>query len=61
MGQLTCSKCKVASLLWFAYFVMRIYGGVQLLSCCHPMDHTSILLIFQVDLIGQRSFLGDKP
>ena len=40
------SKCKVASLLWFAHFDMRIGEGAQLLSCSHVVDHTSIPLIF---------------
>ena len=59
-GQFTYSKCKVADLSWFAHFGMRIGGGPQLLSCSHLVDHTSISLIFQVNLIGQTSFLGDK-
>ena len=53
-------KCKVASFLWFAHFGMRICGGAQLLSCSHWVDHTSILLIFHVKLIGERSFWGIK-
>lgn len=57
--QLTCSKCKVASFLWFAQFSMRIYGSVQLLSCSNLVDHTSIMLIFWMNLIGQRSFSKD--
>ena len=32
----------------------------QLLNGSHLVDHTSILLIFQVSLIGQRFFLGGK-
>ena len=32
----------------------------HLLSCSHLMNHTSILLIFHVTLIGQRSFWEDK-
>ena len=39
---------------------MRICGGAQLLSCSHLVDYTSIPLIFQVNLIGRRSFLGIK-
>ena len=46
MEQLTYSKCKVASLLWFAHFDMRVSGGAQVLTCSHVVDHTSILLIF---------------
>ena len=34
--------------------------GAQLLSCSHLVDHTSILFIFHVNLIGQRSFWGMK-
>ena len=47
-------------LLWFAHFGMKIHGGAQLLSFPHPMDHRSILLIFQVNLIDQKSLLGNK-
>ena len=46
----------MASLLWIAHFGMRIYGG----SCSHLVDHTSILLIFQVNFIGHRSFFRGK-
>jgi hypothetical protein len=35
-------------------------AGSQLLSCSHLVDHTSIPLIFQVNLMDQKSFLGDK-
>jgi hypothetical protein len=48
----------VAILLWFAHFGMRIDGGAQLLTCSHLVHHTSIPLIFQVNLIGQRSCFG---
>ena len=44
--------CKVASLLWLACFGMGVFGGAQLLSCSYPVDHASIMLIFQVNLIG---------
>jgi hypothetical protein len=44
--QFTHSKCKVASLLWFAYYGIRVYGGAQLLSFSHLVDHISIPLIF---------------
>ena len=47
-----------ASLLWFVYFSMRICGGVQLLSCSSLVDHISISLILNVNLIGRRSFFG---
>jgi hypothetical protein len=40
---------------WLAYC-----EGVELLSCSYPVDYTSIFLIFYVNLIGQRSFLGHK-
>ena len=60
MGQFTYSKCKLANLLWFAHLCINICGGAQLLSCSHPMYHPSIMLIFQVNLIGQESLLGDK-
>ena len=56
MGYFTYSKCKVVSLLWFAHFNMRICGDAQLLDCSLVVDHTSVLLILQVNLIGQRSF-----
>ena len=52
------SKCKVASLYWFAYSSMRIVGGAQLLGCSHLVDHTSIPLMFHVSLTGQRSSCG---
>jgi hypothetical protein len=32
-------QCKVASLLWFAHFGMRICEDAQLLSCSHLVDH----------------------
>ena len=53
-------NAKVASLLWFARFGTRIDEGTQMLSCSHLVDHTYILLISQVNLIGQRSFLENK-
>ena len=37
-----CYGCKVASLLWFAHFGMRICGGAQLLSSPNLVDHTSL-------------------
>jgi hypothetical protein len=46
--------------LWFAHFCMGICGDAQLLSCSRLVEHTSIPLILQVNLIGQRSCLGDK-
>ena len=55
MEQFTYSKCKVASLLWFAHLCMRIYEDAQLLSRFHLVEHTSIPLIFQEKLMGQRS------
>ena len=60
MGQFTYFKCKVASLSWFAHFGMRICEGAQLSCCSHLVDHTSILVILQVNSIRQRSFLGHK-
>ena len=58
MVQFTCSKCKVTSLLWFAHFGMRIGEGGRVLSCSHLVDHTSIPLIIQVNLIDKtRQFL----
>ena len=42
MEQFTYSKCKVANLLRFAHFGMKIDGGAHLLSCSHLVDHTSI-------------------
>ena len=56
MGHCTYPNCQVVSLLWFAHFGMRTYGDAQLLSCCHVVDHISILLILHVNLIGQRCF-----
>ena len=50
MGQFTCSKCKVASLLWFTHSGLGICGGAELSSCSHLVDHTS------VKLIGHMSF-----
>jgi hypothetical protein len=41
-------------------FGMKICGGAQLLRCSHlVVDHTSYLLIFKVNLIGQRFLKGD--
>ena len=54
-GQFTYCKCKVASLLRFAHVGMRICEDAQLLSGTHLVDHTSLLLISHVNLIGQRS------
>ena len=61
MGQFTYSKRKVASLLWFAHYGMRSCGDAQLWSCSHLVDYKSLMLNFQVNLIGQRTFWGDKP
>jgi hypothetical protein len=44
----------MASMLWFVDFGMRIFGDPQLFSCAHLQN----LLIFQVNLVGQRSSLG---
>jgi hypothetical protein len=41
-------------------FGMRICGYARLLSCSHPVDHTTIRLIFQVNLVGLWSSPGDK-
>ena len=60
MGWFTYSKCRVPSLLWLAHFGMRSCTCAQLLSSSHLVDHTSIPLIFQVNLIGQRFVSGDK-
>ena len=46
--------------VWLAHFGMRIWGGAQLSSCSHLMNHTSITLVFQENLIGQRSLQGEK-
>ena len=53
MVQFIYSKCKVTSLLWFAHFGTRIAESSELLSCSHLVDHTSIPLIFQVNLIDK--------
>lgn len=50
MGQFTYPNCRVASSLWCAHFDLRICGGAQLSGRPHPVDYTSILLIFQDDL-----------
>ena len=42
----------------FAHFDTKIGEGAQLLSYSHMVDHMSIMLIFQVNLIGQKYFLG---
>ena len=60
MGQSTYSKSNVASMLWFVHFGMRIDGVAKLLSCSCLINHTSIMPIFHVNLIAQRSFLRDK-
>lgn len=60
MGWFTCSKCMVASLLWFAYFGSRIGGDAQLLSCCYLVDHICIHLISKVSFIGHMFHWGDK-
>ena len=49
---------------WLAYSGLHISAwefcrGGQLLSCSHQVDHTSIPLIPQVNLIDQRSFFGE--
>ena len=49
-----------ASLLWFAHFTMRICGGMQLPSCSYLVDHISIPLIFQMNLIGNDPFWEDE-
>jgi hypothetical protein len=56
MGYFTFSKCKVASLFWFAHFCKRVCGNAQLLNYSHLEDNTSLPLIFQVNLIGPGSF-----
>ena len=58
MGHFTYLKSKVASLLWFAHFGMRICGGAQLLNNFQLMDCRSIPLNFEVNTIGQRSSKG---
>ena len=51
--------CNAASLLWFARFDMSSYGGAQLLSCSYLVNHTSIMLISQANLIGKMSSRGE--
>jgi hypothetical protein len=58
LGQFTYSKSEVASLLQFAHFGMRIFGGAQLLSSFQLMDCISIPLNFEVNTIGHRSLRG---
>ena len=41
MRQLTYTEGKVASMLWFAHFDMKIYGDAELLSCSHLVGYTS--------------------
>ena len=60
LRQFTYSECKVAYLLWFSHFGIRIGGVAHLLSCSHLVDYTSIPLIFHVNLIGQWYFWRDK-
>ena len=50
---------------WLAWcglhiFATRICGGAQLMSYSHLADLTSVMLIFQVHLIGHRSLQGNK-
>ena len=50
---------------WLAYCGLHILmrksmRDAQLLSCSHPVDHTSSPLIFQVHLIDQKSTLSGK-
>ena len=50
---------------WVAQYSMHIHGmkicgGAHLLSWCHLVDYIGILLIFYVNLMGQRSLLEDK-
>lgn len=59
-GQFTCSKCKVAILLWFAHICTRSHGDAQLLSWSYLVNHTRIPLIFWVNLIGMRYSQGMK-
>ena len=40
---------------WLAYC-----EGVELLSCSHPVDHTSIFLIFYVNLLAKGLFWDIK-
>ena len=54
------TNARWLSLLCFAHFCTRVYGGAQLLACSHLVDHISISLVFYVNFIGQISFLGDK-
>ena len=42
--------------IWFTNFGMRICRGAQLWSYSHLVDHTSIPLIFHVNLISQKYF-----
>jgi hypothetical protein len=38
MEHFTYSNCKVASLLWFAHFGMRICASANLSSCSHLVE-----------------------
>ena len=59
MGHSTNYICKVANLLWFVQFGMRIGGDAQLIGRSHPVDHTSVLLIIQLNLGSPKaSFFG---
>lgn len=49
MGHFTHLDYKVASSSWFAHFDLRNCGDAQLLGCPHPVNHTSIPLIFQYE------------
>ena len=53
------SKCKVAGLLWFAHFGMRICAGAQLLSRSHVVDHTSILSHFLGEFDWSKVFFWE--
>ena len=48
---------------WLACYGLHILawicGGAQLLRFCHLLDHTSIQLFLQLNVIGRRYFLGD--
>lgn len=62
MGPFTYSECHNVhlSVLWSAHFGMRSCRDAQLLCCSHLLDPTSIVLIFQVNMISQGSFFENK-
>ena len=59
MGHFTCSKCKLASMLWFAHFGMKIGDGAQLLNCSHLVFHTSNSTHSPCEFDWSKVFLGE--